>query len=59
MLLSVPRLDCDANTWCSLGPNLVRVVPSTCVTFLVYENTKFYMPRLWDSDEDDVAEVAQ
>ena len=29
-----------------LGPNLVRVLPSTCVTFLVYENTKFYLPRV-------------
>ncbi|KAF2666080.1 mitochondrial folate carrier protein Flx1, partial [Microthyrium microscopicum] len=30
-----------------LGPSLVRVLPSTCVTFLVYENTKFYLPRLY------------
>lgn len=29
-----------------LGPNLVRVLPSTWVTFLVYENTKSYLPRL-------------
>lgn len=28
-----------------LGPNLVRVVPSTCVTFLVYENTRWALPR--------------
>ena len=28
-----------------LGPNLLRIVPSSCVTFLVYENTKFYLPR--------------
>jgi len=34
-------------TFCSLGPNLVRVLPSTCVTFLVYENVKFYLPRFW------------
>ncbi|PNS17566.1 hypothetical protein CAC42_8109 [Sphaceloma murrayae] len=35
-----------------LGPNLIRVLPSTCVTFLVYENTKFYLPRyLSGSDE--------
>ncbi|KAK0250251.1 mitochondrial FAD carrier protein flx1 [Friedmanniomyces endolithicus] len=34
-----------------LGPNIVRVLPSTCVTFLVYENMKFYVPRLWDADE--------
>ncbi|KAF1986076.1 mitochondrial folate carrier protein Flx1 [Aulographum hederae CBS 113979] len=31
-----------------LIPNIVRVLPSTCVTFLVYENTKFYLPRFWD-----------
>lgn len=29
-----------------LGPNLFRVLPSTWVTFLVYENTKIYLPRL-------------
>jgi len=35
----------------SLGPNIVRVLPSTCVTFLVYENTKFYLPRFYESYE--------
>ncbi|GAB7362449.1 hypothetical protein MBLNU230_g2771t1 [Neophaeotheca triangularis] len=34
-----------------LGPNLVRVVPSTCVTFLVYENCKFYLPRFFADEE--------
>jgi solute carrier family 25 folate transporter 32 len=29
-----------------LGPNLLRVLPSTWVTFLVYENTKVLMPKL-------------
>lgn len=29
-----------------LGPNLFRVLPSTWVTFLVYENTKIYLPKL-------------
>lgn len=29
-----------------LGPNLIRVLPSTCVTFLVYENMKYYLPRM-------------
>jgi solute carrier family 25 folate transporter 32 len=29
-----------------LGPNLLRVLPSTWVTFLVYENTKRFMPKL-------------
>ncbi|THC88998.1 hypothetical protein EYZ11_011551 [Aspergillus tanneri] len=27
-----------------LGPNIFRVLPSTWVTFLVYENTKAYLP---------------
>ncbi|PSK56810.1 hypothetical protein B9Z65_6434 [Elsinoe australis] len=36
-----------------LGPNLVRVVPATCVTFLVYENTRFYLPRFWTTDTHD------
>lgn len=34
-----------------LGPNIVRVLPSTCVTFLVYENTKFYLPRLGKGEQ--------
>ncbi|KAG0160401.1 hypothetical protein PDIDSM_7930 [Penicillium digitatum] len=29
-----------------LGPNLFRVLPSTWVTFLVYENAKVYLSRL-------------
>ena len=29
-----------------LGPNLLRVLPSTWVTFLVYENTKVYLPNI-------------
>lgn len=33
--------------WKGIGPNLLRVVPSTCVTFLVYENVKWYLPRAW------------
>ncbi|EME43346.1 hypothetical protein DOTSEDRAFT_89244 [Dothistroma septosporum NZE10] len=33
-----------------LAPNLIRVLPSTCVTFLVYENMKFYLPRMWHSE---------
>jgi solute carrier family 25 folate transporter 32 len=31
-----------------LGLNLLRVVPSSCVTLLVYENTKWYLPRMLD-----------
>ncbi|KAI1422172.1 mitochondrial folate carrier protein [Xylaria sp. FL1777] len=30
-------------------PGVVRVMPATWVTFLVYENTKFYLPK-WTSD---------
>ena len=30
-----------------LGPNLLRVVPSTCVTFLVYENVRSGLPQVW------------
>ena len=34
-----------------LGPNLLRVLPSTWVTFLVYEKTKIYLPTiLGDTD---------
>ena len=29
-----------------LGPNLLRVMPSTWVTFLVYEKTKLYLPGI-------------
>lgn len=29
-----------------LGPNILRVMPATWVTFLVYENVRFYLP-LW------------
>lgn len=29
-----------------LGPNLFRVLPSTWVTFLVYENSKVYLSKL-------------
>ena len=34
-----------------LGPNLLRVLPSTCVTFLVYENVKWGLPRAWGGVE--------
>ena len=29
-----------------LGPNLVRMLPNTCVTMLVYENMKWALPRI-------------
>jgi solute carrier family 25 folate transporter 32 len=28
-----------------LGPNVFRVMPATWVTFLVYENVRYYLPR--------------
>jgi solute carrier family 25 folate transporter 32 len=28
-----------------LGPNVLRVMPATWVTFLVYENVRYYLPR--------------
>ena len=31
-----------------LGPNLLRVMPSTWVTFLVYEKAKILLPRILD-----------
>ena len=31
-----------------LGPNLLRVLPSTWVTFLVYEETRYYLPRMME-----------
>ena len=35
-----------------LGTNIVRVLPATWVTFLVYENVRYYLP-LWGSKERD------
>jgi solute carrier family 25 (mitochondrial folate transporter), member 32 len=37
-----------------LVPNIVRVLPSTCVTFLVYENVKWYLPRMYDKAQENV-----
>jgi solute carrier family 25 (mitochondrial folate transporter), member 32 len=36
-----------------LFPNLLRVVPSTCVTFLIYENTRWALPRIFGNSEDE------
>lgn len=35
-------------------PNIIRVLPSTCVTFVVYENTKFYLPRFYGTTREAV-----
>ncbi|KAF5854617.1 hypothetical protein GGP41_007411 [Bipolaris sorokiniana] len=32
-------------------PNTLRVIPTTVVTFLVYENTKLYLPKVFADDE--------
>jgi hypothetical protein len=32
-------------------PNTLRVIPTTIVTFLVYENTKAYLPRVFTGEE--------
>lgn len=32
-------------------PNTLRVIPTTVVTFLVYENTKLYLPNMFQGDE--------
>lgn len=34
-------------------PNLLRVVPSSCITFLVYENVKWSLPLLWSTHDDE------
>jgi solute carrier family 25 folate transporter 32 len=34
-----------------LGPNIVKVLPSTWATFLVYENVKYYL-SVWAADDD-------
>lgn len=36
-----------------LFPNLLRVVPSTCVTFLVYENVRWSLPRMFGAPDDE------
>ncbi|EMC96953.1 hypothetical protein BAUCODRAFT_32699 [Baudoinia panamericana UAMH 10762] len=35
-----------------LVPNIIRVLPSTCVTFLVYENMKHHLPRMWGQERE-------
>ena len=35
---------------CRVVPNTLRVIPTTIVTFLVYENTKFFLPRIFNDD---------
>ena len=42
------RKEGTAGFYKGLGPNLLRVMPSTWVTFLVYEKAKFLLPRISD-----------
>ena len=42
----VLRTEGMAGFYKGLGPNLLRVLPSTWVTFLVYETTKRWIPRM-------------
>ena len=51
VMVQVVRREGIQGFYKGLGPNIVRVLPSTCVTFLVYENTKFYLPRLMRTDD--------
>jgi solute carrier family 25 folate transporter 32 len=34
-----------------LGTNIVRVLPATWVTFLVYENVRYYLSHMEDKQE--------
>jgi hypothetical protein len=36
---------------CSVIPNTIRVLPTTIVTFMVYENTKIFLPKLFEDEE--------
>ena len=40
-------------------PNLLRVVPSACITFLVYENVKWSLPHLFGNDDEPVSHVSR
>jgi len=50
VMKQVFRREGIAGFYKGLGPNIVRVLPSTCVTFLVYENMKFYLPRMMSAE---------
>lgn len=43
------RLSSVTNMTNSIIPNSIRVLPNACVTFLVYENTKYYLPDVFGS----------
>ena len=47
VIIQAWRLEGFSGFYKGLGPNLLRVVPSSCVTFLVYENTKSLLPVMF------------
>lgn len=46
VIFQVWRFEGFAGFYKGLGPNLLRVVPSSCITLLMYENTRAYLPKL-------------
>lgn len=42
----------NTNSCDSVIPNTLRVIPTTIVTFVVYENTKLYLPKVFNDDEE-------
>lgn len=44
-VVQIWRRESLAGFYKGLGPNLFRVLPSTWITFLVYENTRKYLPQ--------------
>jgi solute carrier family 25 folate transporter 32 len=50
VMVKIWREDGFRGFYRGLGPNIVKVLPSTWVTFLVYENVKYYLSA-WAEDE--------
>jgi len=46
VVAQVWKIEGMAGFYKGLGPNLLRVLPSTWVTFLIYEKTKLYLPHI-------------
>jgi solute carrier family 25 (mitochondrial folate transporter), member 32 len=49
LIKSVWRNEGAPGFYKGMFPNLLRVVPSACVTFLVYENVKWGLPQLFEA----------
>ncbi|KAI9894462.1 MAG: hypothetical protein M1814_003220 [Vezdaea aestivalis] len=45
-VLQTWRLEGMGGFYRGLGPGIVRVLPNVCVTFVVYENTRYYLPGI-------------